>query len=176
MDDEQFRTARRMRLMLYSLLAATVVLAVVDLIVMATKNNTRQGLVFNLSSVIYQLNSLIFFIITIGLVVSTMVVTKRIKKSKTLKRQVIKDRCAMYAMTIIFTLSYLLRTMFLISQIWLAPVCDGGFNPKTAYIDEMLFLALLPIFDTIPIFVVLVYHLLTLRHVKEYVKASPDSS
>jgi len=53
MDDEQFRTARRMRLVLYFLLAATVVLAVVDLVVMATKNNTRQGLVFNLSSVIY---------------------------------------------------------------------------------------------------------------------------
>lgn len=55
-------------------------------------------------------------------------------------------------------------------------MCDGGFNPKTAYVDEMLFLALLPIFDTIPIFVVLVYHIFTLRHVKEYVKPTTDST
>ena len=105
---------------------------------------------------------------------STLVVTKRINGSKTFKRQVIKDKCAMYAMTIIFTLSYLLRTMFLISQIWLSPVCDGGYNPRTAYIDSMMFLALLPIFDTIPICVVLVYHVVTLRNVKPYTKAADD--
>ena len=39
MDEEQLRTARRMRFVLYGLLAATLVLAVVDLTVMKTKNN-----------------------------------------------------------------------------------------------------------------------------------------
>jgi hypothetical protein len=82
----------------------------------------------------------------------------------------------MYAMTSIFTLSYLLRTMFLISQVWLAPVCDTNYNPQEAYIDNMLFLALLPIFDIIPILVVLVYHVITLWNAKDYHKAPADSA
>ena len=50
-----------------------------------------------------------------------------------------------------------------------------GFNPRTAYIDNMLFLALLPIFDIIPILVVLVYQVITLRNAKSYAKTPTGS-
>ena len=71
-------------------------------------------------------------------------------------------------MTIIFTIAYLLKTLFLVIQgFWL-----GSIDPSCSikeYIDYVLFLAGLIVFDMIPILVVLIYHLITLKNAKDYV-------
>ena len=70
-------------------------------------------------------------------------------------------------MTIIFTIAYLLKTLFLVIQgFWL-----GSIDPSCSfkeYIDYVLFLAGLIVFDMIPILVVLIYHLITLKNAKDY--------
>ena len=71
-------------------------------------------------------------------------------------------------MTIIFTIAYLLKTLFLVIQgFWLGSI-DPSCSPKE-YIDYVLFLAGLIVFDMIPILVVLIYHLITLKNAKDYV-------
>jgi uncharacterized membrane protein len=45
--------------------------------------------------VLYEFSTIEFMAITVGLVVSSVIVTLQIKNSKTLKNQVIKDKCAM---------------------------------------------------------------------------------
>lgn len=95
-------------------------------------------------------------------------VFRRVENQKRYSRPVIKDKFAMSTMTIIFTIAYLLKTLFLVIQgFWL-----GSIDPSCSfkeYIDYVLFLAGLIVFDMIPILVVLIYHLITLKNAKDYV-------
>ena len=73
----------------------------------------------------------------------------------------------MLTMTSIFTIAYLLKTIFLVIQgFWLGDI-DTDCS-KNEYQDDILFLSLLPVFDIIPIVVVLSYHLITLKSAKDY--------
>jgi hypothetical protein len=95
-------------------------------------------------------------------------VFRRVENQKRYSRPVIKDKFAMSTMTIIFTIAYLLKTLFLVIQgFWL-----GSIDPSCSfkeYIDYVLFLAGLIVFDMIPILVVLIYHSITLKNAKDYV-------
>lgn len=74
----------------------------------------------------------------------------------------------MYTMTFIFSASYFLRSLFLLSQIWLGDACTDG-DITQAFANYLMFLILLPVSDLIPILVVLYYHYKTMRNVAPYV-------
>lgn len=74
----------------------------------------------------------------------------------------------MSAMTLTFTVAYLLKTIFLVIQgFWLGTV-DPSCNYKE-FLDYVLFLSGLIMFDMVPILVVFIYHLITLKNAKDYV-------
>ena len=79
----------------------------------------------------------------------------------------------MYTMTFIFTASYFLRSLFLLSQIWLGDACEDG-DVTQAFANDLMFLILLPVSDLIPIIVVLYYHYKTMRNVAPYVPPQND--
>lgn len=169
-EEDTARNAKKMRCWLHSLLLGTLAIAIVDILLATLSNKVNQGFFYNIhKNIVYKLNSALFFAITIGLVVSSVIVARQINSSKTFKRQVIKDKCAMYAMTFLFTVSYFLRAVWLITEDTLIAKRAGDCtDSKWIYINVMTFLCLLPITDLVPIVVILTYHICTMRNVPVY--------
>jgi magnesium-transporting ATPase (P-type) len=123
-------------------------------------------------AIFVELDGVMFAVLTVALIVTTCSVFSRIN-TKFRLRPVIKDKCAIGTMTTIFTFSYLLRTVYLMSQIFIDP--GEKCEPEIIYMDYALLLSLLPLFDIFPILVVFVYHIITLKNSKNP-KQGPDES
>jgi len=119
---------------------------------------------------IYAVNSIFFLAITAGLIVSTILVSTRINNLKTFRKQVIKDKCAMNSLTIIFTTTYFMRSVFLIAEIPLVPDCKAGGTGtgEQLFTFYIWYLVMLPLTDCVPILVILGYHLVTMRGTPVY--------
>lgn len=65
-----------MRLILVILMGTIVVVMIIDIVVAVLKQHDSNSLFSTLSRIVYNLNSFIFFSITIGLIVSTLLVSK----------------------------------------------------------------------------------------------------
>jgi hypothetical protein len=166
MEEIRVKTQVKMHRWLISLIICTWIIAVIDGVSLLCKEKYSSGDLVVL--VMSQINSIIYAALTIGLLVSTFLVFRRVESQKRYSRPVIKDKCAMSTMTLSFTLAYLLKTLFLVIQgFWL-----GTIDPTCSfkeYIDYVIFLSGLIMFDMVPILVVLIYHFVTLKNSKDYV-------
>lgn len=76
-------------------------------------------------------------------------------------------------MTSVFSLSYFIRSAFMITESKLSPQCCNGYflnNATSTQLTDfyLLYLSQLPITDCVPILVILMYHMITMRDSKVY--------
>jgi hypothetical protein len=167
-------TDLKMQKWLYGLLITTALIASANLASGVLKKVARNNPFWSAVNIaFFSIDSWIFFAITVGLIYSSFLVIYRLKTQRTFKKHVIKDKCAMFAMTSVFTLSYFLRSVFMLTEPMLMPSCcngcyeNGGTSKQMTYFN-LLYLVQLPVTDCVPILVILLYHLMTMRNSKVY--------
>lgn len=119
MKKDERETAWRLRKWLHGLLIATMLIATADItvkVVLSFDKASSKTLLNAVDLGIFTLDSVIFFAITVGLIYSSTLVIYRIRNLRSFKKQVIKDKCVMFFMTSVFTLSYLVRSSFMVYE------------------------------------------------------------